>query len=101
MYTTGLYLKNIGDCVPSQDESIGTPLDSPLFWLDNFFTLERMTKYKELWPNDGAMVISGWNLLPPPHLWVLNCPIVLLPKNTQNGIPKACLSSFNSWRKNC
>jgi len=36
MYTTGLYLKNIGDCVPSQDESIGTPLDSPSFLVGQF-----------------------------------------------------------------
>jgi hypothetical protein len=32
-----VYLKNIGDCVPSRDKSIGTPLDPPLFWLDNIF----------------------------------------------------------------
>jgi hypothetical protein len=30
-----VYLKNIGDCVPSRDQAIGTPLDPPLFWLDN------------------------------------------------------------------
>jgi hypothetical protein len=27
--------KKIGDCVPSREESIGTPLDPTLFWLDN------------------------------------------------------------------
>ncbi len=32
-----MYLKNIGDCVPSREESIGTPLDPPLFWLDNIY----------------------------------------------------------------
>ncbi len=30
-----MYLKNISDCVPSRDESIGTHLHPPLFWLDN------------------------------------------------------------------
>jgi hypothetical protein len=29
--------KNICDGVGGQDESNGTPLDPPLFWLDNFF----------------------------------------------------------------
>jgi hypothetical protein len=28
---------NIGDWVGRQDESIGNPLDLPLFWLDNIF----------------------------------------------------------------
>jgi hypothetical protein len=31
--------RNIGDCVGRQDESIGKPLDPPLFWLDNIFNL--------------------------------------------------------------
>ncbi len=30
-------LKNICDGVGGQDESNGTPLDPPLFWLDNIF----------------------------------------------------------------
>ncbi len=29
-----VYLENIGDCVWSRGESIGTPLDSSLLWLD-------------------------------------------------------------------
>ncbi len=32
-----MYLKSIGDCVRSRDESIDTPLDPPFFWLDNIF----------------------------------------------------------------
>ena len=32
-------LKNICDGVGGQDESNGTPLDPPLFWLDNIFKL--------------------------------------------------------------
>ncbi len=32
-----VWLKNICDCVGGQDESNGTPLDPPLFWLDNIF----------------------------------------------------------------
>jgi hypothetical protein len=32
-----VYKTNIGDCVRSQGESIGTNLDPPLFWLDNIF----------------------------------------------------------------
>jgi hypothetical protein len=27
----------MGDCVRSCDESIDTPLDAPLFWLDKIF----------------------------------------------------------------
>ncbi len=34
-----MYLKSIGDCVRSRDESIDTPLDPPLFWLDNIFEM--------------------------------------------------------------
>jgi hypothetical protein len=30
-------LKNICDGVGGQDESNGSPLDPPLFWLDNIF----------------------------------------------------------------
>jgi hypothetical protein len=30
-------LENIGDCVGRQGLSIGTPLDTPLWWLDNTF----------------------------------------------------------------
>ncbi len=30
-------LKNICDGVGGQDESNGTPLDPPVFWLDNIF----------------------------------------------------------------
>ena len=30
-------LKNICDCVGGQDKSNGTPLDPPLFWLDNIY----------------------------------------------------------------
>jgi hypothetical protein len=33
-------LKNICDGVGGQDESNGTPLDPPLFWLDNIFNAE-------------------------------------------------------------
>ncbi len=32
-----MYQKNICDGVGSQNGSIDTPLDSPLFWLDNIF----------------------------------------------------------------
>jgi hypothetical protein len=32
-----VHLKNTGDCVQSREESIGTPLDPPVFWLDNIF----------------------------------------------------------------
>jgi hypothetical protein len=32
-----VYLKNSCDGVGGQDESNGTPLDPPLFWLDNIF----------------------------------------------------------------
>jgi hypothetical protein len=32
-----VYLKSIGDCIRSRDESIDTHLDPPLFWLDNIF----------------------------------------------------------------
>ncbi len=32
-------LKTICDGVGGQDESNGTPLDPPLFWLDNIFKL--------------------------------------------------------------
>ncbi len=32
-----MYLKNICDGVGSQNGSNGTPLDPPLFWLDNIF----------------------------------------------------------------
>jgi hypothetical protein len=32
-----VYLKSIGDCIRSRDESIETHLDPPLFWLDNIF----------------------------------------------------------------
>ncbi len=32
-----MFKQNIGDCVGRQDESIGNPLDPPLFWLDNIF----------------------------------------------------------------
>jgi hypothetical protein len=32
-----VFKKNICDGVGAQDESIGTPLYSPLFWLDNIF----------------------------------------------------------------
>ncbi len=31
--------KNISDGVGSRNESIDTPLDPPLFWLDNIFKL--------------------------------------------------------------
>ncbi len=34
-------LQNICDGVGGQDESNGTPLDPPLFWLDNIFKLEK------------------------------------------------------------
>ncbi len=33
-------LNNICDGAGGQDESKGTPLDPPLFWLDNIFNLE-------------------------------------------------------------
>ncbi len=39
--------KNIGDCVPSQDASIGTPLHPPLFWLDNIFSCEYLCEFKK------------------------------------------------------
>ncbi len=32
-----VYLKNSCDGVGGQEESNGTPLDPPLFWLDNIF----------------------------------------------------------------
>jgi hypothetical protein len=32
-----VFKKNICDGVGGQDESNGTPLDPPLFWLDNIF----------------------------------------------------------------
>jgi hypothetical protein len=32
-----VYLKSIGDCIGSRDESIDTHLDPPLFWLDIIF----------------------------------------------------------------
>jgi hypothetical protein len=38
-----MYLKNIGDCM-SHNGSNGTPLDPPLFWLDN--TFNELTKEK-------------------------------------------------------
>jgi hypothetical protein len=33
-----VFKKIIGDCVGRQDESIGNPLDLPIFWLDNILT---------------------------------------------------------------
>jgi hypothetical protein len=35
-----------GDCVRSPDESMATPLDPPLFWLDNIFN--KSLRYKTL-----------------------------------------------------
>jgi hypothetical protein len=32
-----VFKKNISDGVGSRNESIDTPLDPPLFWLDNIF----------------------------------------------------------------
>jgi hypothetical protein len=40
-----VYLKNIGDCVPSGDESVGTRLEPPLFWLDNIFKKVPVKEY--------------------------------------------------------
>jgi hypothetical protein len=37
-----VFKKNICDGVGVQDESIGTPLYSPLFWLDNIFKAEAL-----------------------------------------------------------
>jgi hypothetical protein len=43
-------LKNICDGVGGQDESNGTPLDPPLFWLDNIFKFNRNKKNKRAGP---------------------------------------------------
>jgi hypothetical protein len=42
-----VFKKNISDGVGSRNESIHTPLDPPLFWLDNIFqqTLRVGNKY--------------------------------------------------------
>ncbi len=38
-----MFKKNISDGVGSQNESIDTPLDPPLFWLDNIFKQSQET----------------------------------------------------------
>jgi hypothetical protein len=44
-------LKNICDGVGCQNGSKGTPLDPPLFWLDNIFKDERLCKIPALQPD--------------------------------------------------
>ncbi len=50
-------LKNICDGVGGQDESNGTPLDPPLFWLDNIFNKSGKTNVPES-QNVGLVVSS-------------------------------------------
>jgi hypothetical protein len=38
-----VFKKNISDGAGSPNGSNGTPLDPPLFWLDNIFNMEKLT----------------------------------------------------------
>ncbi len=54
--------KNIGDCVPSRDKSIGTPLDPPLFQLDNIFKFTYLSEPGVCIPANvvKALALLGW-----------------------------------------
>jgi hypothetical protein len=60
----------MGDCVRSRDESIHTPLDPTLFWLDNIFKY-RVRSPKFIWA--PVYSCTHWlrprNSPPPDPIW--------------------------------
>jgi hypothetical protein len=51
-----VFKKNISDGVESQNGSINTPLDPPLFWLDNIFKGKLIVSKN--WPKNSRFIHS-------------------------------------------
>ncbi len=58
-----MFKKNISDGVGSRNESIHTPLDPPLFWLDNIFNSSLILIY--LLPSVRALEVAAHNFVEP------------------------------------